>query len=92
MDNTQLLIALLKCIEKDNTIESGLYDYLKDHSLVSAVKYLADKCLIDDKGYPHTDNIDKVINEGFSIYPGEKDRFGWLTGCIELSKGIIVFG
>jgi transketolase len=28
----------------------------------------------------------------YYVYPGEQDRFGWLTGCIDTSKGTIVYG
>jgi hypothetical protein len=28
----------------------------------------------------------------YKVFAGEKDSFGWLTGCILTRKGILVFG
>ena len=38
--------------------------------------------LIDDEGRNVWENHEVLTNHGFSVYPGEVDRFGWLTGCI----------
>jgi hypothetical protein len=90
--NINLLISLLKCIESDNSIIIKDNIYSESHPLVIAVKYLANKYLINKDGHPDNDNIDIVIADGFSIFPGEKDRFGWIIGCIQLTDGIITFG
>ena len=29
---------------------------------------------------------------GYDVTAGEKDSYGWLTGCIHTNKGIIVYG
>jgi hypothetical protein len=90
--NLELLILLLKKIDSDSSIQviNNIYTYT--HSLVNAAKYMANEYLIGDDGYPNMDAIDYIILNGFHIFPGEKDRFGWLTGCIELSRGLIIFG
>jgi hypothetical protein len=87
-----LLIHLLGYINNDESIQviNGHYD--TNHPLVIATLHLANETLIGDDGHPDRENMDKVINNGFHIFPGEMDRFGWVTGCIELSRGIILFG
>ena len=39
---------------------------------------------------PHI--IKGLRKAGFSVYAGEQDRFGWLTGVIEFKTGKIIFG
>ena len=35
----------------------------------------------------------EILKEaGYIIYPGEIDRFGWLTAYFQMKKGIILFG
>lgn len=87
-----LLIHLLKYINKDNTIEVINNHYDRSHPLIIATLFLANELLIGDDGHPDRENMDKITEKGFCIFPGEIDRFGWITGCIELSRGIIVFG
>jgi hypothetical protein len=87
-----LLIHLLRYINKDDTIQVTNNHYDRSHPLVIATLHLANEILIGDDGHPDRPNMDKVIQKGFHIFPGEVDRYGWLTGCIELSRGIIMFG
>jgi hypothetical protein len=91
-NDVELLILLLKRINSDDTIEIYNNQYSITHSLVDAAKFLANECLIDDDGHPDRENMDAVVESGFPIFPGEQDRFGWLTACIQLSRGIIMFG
>ena len=91
-DKLYLLIHLLKYIDNDTTIQINNNQYDRTHSLIMAVLHLANESLIGDDGHPDRKNMDKVSQKGFPIFPGEMDRFGWVTGCIELSSGIIVFG
>lgn len=91
------LLQLLKQVNslplEDNTdtflndIDSKEY-----HELVRLIISYADDCLIDTKGQCNWDNIDILNDNGFHIFPGERDSFGWLTGCIQTKKGIIVYG
>lgn len=53
---------------------------------------LAEDALIAEGGRCNWDNIALVKAAGFSVYAGEKDSFGWLTGCIDTKKGTIVYG
>jgi len=84
-----LLIQLLQEIELDESIEVVDTNYVSTHPLVRAVVYLANQYLTGDDGYGL---IQQIIRKGFNIYPGEQDRFGWLIGCIQLGRGVIVFG
>ena len=86
---TDLIVSLLKEIESDHTVAIQENQYDQSHPLVRAVIYLANDYLTDDDRHVHMSVIKK---SGFAIYPGEQDRFGWLTGCIQLTKGRIVFG
>lgn len=64
-----------------------------DHPLIDEIIFIASRLLITDKGEPEFDEIDRLFKEyGYFIYPGERDRFGWVTACIETKKGFIVFG
>lgn len=83
-----LIVSLLKEIESDHIpLIQNQYD--PSHPLVNTVIYLANNYLTGDDRHVHMSVIKK---SGFAIYPGEQDRFGWLTGCIQLEKGRIVFG
>jgi hypothetical protein len=85
----ELIIALLQAIIADDNIKINGEKYDSAHPLVNAVIYLANEYLTSDERHIHM----RVIKEkGFNIFPGEQDRFGWLTGCIQLPRGIIVFG
>lgn len=90
------LINKLRFIEKDEDI---IYkSYLTDgyhHNLppiIQDVEVLAGEYLITSQGRPNFDNINILKENGYNVYPGEKDSFSWVTGCIKTSKGIIVFG
>lgn len=64
-----------------------------DHPLIDEIQFLATRLLIDKSGDPKFEEIDRLFKEfGYFIYPGERDRFGWVTACIETKKGFIVFG
>ena len=93
-DKLNLLISILKVIDNDDEIivydSNDTFDV--SNTLVKAASFLADECLIGDDGHPLREEMDKVSTAGFPIFPGEMDRFGWLTGCIQLTRGIIVFG
>ena len=91
-ENIQLLISLLLRIDYDDTIDIINGYYLPEHPLVNAAIFMANEYLFGDDGHIIRKNIDEVIRNGFPIYAGEMDRFGWVTGIIELSGGIIIFG
>ena len=92
--NMQTLVECLKSLE-----ESSLPDNpdirldVVDHHVIDQIIYLATDLLITDNGDPDFDEIDRLFKEyGYFIFPGERDRFGWVTACIQTKKGFIVFG
>lgn len=48
--------------------------------------------LITKEGRPDWHAHAVLKGNGFRVTKGESDSFGWLTGCIHTSKGIIVYG
>jgi len=90
------LVELLTILDESDLSDMGEEDvYLQtiDHPAILAVIALSDSILITDEGEPNYDVIDSLYHDhGYFIYPGERDRFGWVTGCITTRKGIIVFG
>ena len=89
------LVDALKAIEIVEYIELKEYltnGYLSEKpQLIQEAVSLENDCLIHDCK-PDFDNIEYLKRNGFEIFAGEKDSFGWLTGCIRTKKGIIVFG
>lgn len=77
--------------EEDEEDECGS-PYFVASELVSYIEELACSVLITDDGSCNWDNIYKLRNDGYLIYAGEADSFGWLTGCIETKRGVIVYG
>ena len=83
-DKVSEIIHLLKMIDEDDTI-----DIKKKHPLIDAVIELANDCLTGNENFK---NIITIRKSGFDVYAGEQDIFGWLVGCIELKRGVIMFG
>ncbi|HXQ37119.1 MAG TPA: hypothetical protein VN843_24120 [Anaerolineales bacterium] len=67
-------------------------DSISRHALVGEAEGLACNYLIGDSGGCNWANIKVIKEAGFDVFPGEKDSFGWLTGCIRTNKGIVVYG
>lgn len=64
-----------------------------DHPLITEIQFIATRSLITDDGDPKFEDIDRLYKEfGYFVYPGERDRFGWVTACLQTKKGFIVFG
>ena len=53
---------------------------------------MASDFLIMEDGHCNWDNIDILGDIGIRVFAGEQDRFGWVTGCIGLKNGIIIYG
>lgn len=80
-DPVEVLIQILNLIDNDEHLD--IDDKRNVHPLVEAVVYLATECLTIDDNYP---NIQRLKNAGYKVYPAEQDRFGWLTGWIQMNK------
>jgi hypothetical protein len=92
-ETLQKLISILHIIDKDTTLkvrQDG--HYCLSQQIIKDASQLANDCLIDDGGHIIRKHIDLVVMEEFPTYAGDMDRYGWLTGIIELSRGIIMFG
>lgn len=89
------LVLMLNDVDASNLPDAGDEKILieQDHHLISVIRNLASNTLILDDGTPDFAAIDFLFHEyGYFIFPGERDRFGWLTACLRTKKGIIVFG
>lgn len=84
MENINLLILLLKRIDSDNSIYVIKEEYIVSNPLVNAAKYIA--CM-----HLNNNNINKIIEAGFNVFPNTMNKYGWVTGYIALSRGIITY-
>ena len=74
----------------DNLV-SLLKRYEIGEELADEIESEADRVLIFG-GEPLWANINKLSDYGYSVGPGEKDSFGWLTALIYTKRGTIMFG
>jgi hypothetical protein len=92
------LIESLKAIEatqledSDDTILNNMEEDNPLKELINTALCQADEVLVTDQGQCNWENHEVLKNAGFPVFPGERDRFGWLSGCIQTKKGILVFG
>ena len=92
-----LLQALEQIYEEQ---DNSYYDewernlYFKDSEMYSRVESLCCTYLITDGGRCNWDNIYILRDNGYRVFPGERDSFGWLTGCVQKhgDKRIVVYG
>lgn len=86
----QQLVELLQKIENDSTLPDDKYAILYGEKEIQA---LAMDLFIDKEGNPLFEKMDELQKlSGYYIFPGERDRCGWLTACLQTKKGVIVFG
>lgn len=76
-------------IQKTNYLTDGYFHEL--HEDIQEVTRIACEELITN-GSCNWNNISKLKELGYNVFPGESDSFGWLSGCIKTKKGIIVYG
>lgn len=86
------LINLLKALESDETLIPVDECITEHHLLVEKISGLAEDLLITSNGFCNWGNIETLKNKGYSVFPLERDSFGWLVGGISTSKGIIAYG
>lgn len=83
---TRLFEALDKLYSESENYEIDDWDnkkYFVDNDDTKQVIYLCEELLITEKGGCNWDNIHELRNNGYRVYPGERDSFGWLTGCVQ---------
>ena len=99
----ETLLAMLKQIDDsdlpDVKYEDGivyLLNVVETHEKykepINKVIEIADQALIDDEGHCVWESIQEVKHHGYSVFAGEQDRWGWLSGCIQTKKGLLVYG
>ena len=97
------LLTMLKAIDESNLpdvnqeeedvyLSTRVKVYTDYTELISKVIEIADKALITDNGHCDWDAIHIVRQHGYIVFAGEQDRWGWLSGCIQTKKGILVYG
>ena len=93
MDN---LLTLLKELEsttlsmEPDRVLNSLHN-CPEAELIQSLSGLASDTLVDHEGRCIWHLHDTLSDAGFPVFAGEKDSFGWLTGCIQTTKGIIVY-
>ncbi len=88
----ETLVRLLKVQEMNPDIAQDNGYFNQNTPEMQTIVSLATELLINDQGQCNWDNIAFLQEEGFYVFPGERDRFGWLTGCIGMMNGTIVYG
>ena len=91
---------LLEALEKLYSIPGNSYTsedgraYFEDNDVTDEVIGLCDEHLIADGGDCNWDNIEVLRRNGYSVFAGDEDSFGWLTGCIRKQddERILVYG
>jgi hypothetical protein len=81
------LVQVLQKYAKMNTLTDIEYN-----QMYRQVKNAANQVLIGDKGECVWEHHQVLEDAGFSVFPLERDSFGWLVGGIETHHGIIDFG
>ena len=69
-------------------------EYFKESDLYDEIEGLCNEYLITESGGCNWDNIRVLRSKGYDVYAGEKDSFGWLTGCVRKygDNRIVVYG
>ena len=82
--------------EEGNSIASeyGDEEYFVESELRDEAEGLCNECLITNGGQCNWDNIHKLRSNGYLVFAGEKDSFGWLTGCVQKrgDQRVLVYG
>ena len=93
----ELMKKLEELYNEENNYYIDEYDnntYFKDSELYDEVTTLCCGELIAYNGGCNWDNINILRNSGYRVFPGERDSFGWLVGCIKKhgDKRIVCYG
>lgn len=90
------ILSLIDACGLPNTSDPDVYlhNIVKDTEykmlIDEAVEHAA-ATLITSDGTCDWDAIRCVTHAGYEVFAGEKDSFGWLSGCIQTKKGILVY-
>lgn len=88
----EALVALIRELE-DSDLQERPYLADADHPNVSKIAHMLEELFITAGGHMNYDLKDMFMQTyGYELYPVEKDRWGWILGGLQTSKGTIVFG
>lgn len=76
----------IQACEEIETIQSQ-----SSHHLIKVTRYWASLALVGDNGQPDSAAISQLQTYGFRVSAGETDDFGWLSGCIQTTKGWLTY-
>lgn len=83
-----------KDIKESSTENDDGNRYFKEFPVSDYVEGLCCACLIASNGTCNWENIHILKNHGYDVFAGDKDSFGWLTGCVQKNDDdrILVYG
>lgn len=87
----ETLLKLLPNVATDTTIETREFLRL-DHPVIAEISALAEWLLITHDGECNWNHIEKLALCGYTVFPVERDSFGWVIGGISTEKGVITYG
>ena len=92
----KLLEKLEQLYATQNNSYSGeeLTEYFEESDLYDEIAGLCNEYLITNGGLCNWDNIRILRSNGYRVFAGEKDSFGWLTGCVQKDddERVVVYG
>lgn len=68
--------------QRDNYYEEDGWAYFRDSDLYEEVISSCCDLLITSNGQCNWNNIRILRNNGYFVFPGDRDSWGWLVGCI----------
>ena len=90
------LLTLLKELydDQNNIYQEDGFTGFNECDIYNEVTALCDEYLIGNGGCCNWTNINILRNNGYRVFAGEKDSFGWLIGCVQKQGDprIIVYG
>lgn len=80
--------------DQDNIYQEEGWTGFNESVLYNKVVCLCDEYLITDDGRCNWDNMNILRINGYRIFAGERDSFGWLTGCVQKlnDSRVVVYG
>lgn len=85
------LITLLCEVDQDPKLfRTDMDQYDMYHPTIEKIIIIATDYLTVGTDVLHYRN--KLRLAGYPVYPGEVDRFGWLTAYFRMKEGILLFG
>ena len=91
----ELLTALEKLYgDQSNIYQEDGWTGFNENEMYNEVVDLCNEYLITNCGLCNWDNIRILRSNGYRVFAGEKDSFGWLTGCVQKDddERVIVYG